>query len=86
MTTFAPKATDRRYCVHCHAHRRVHQADGQCTQAYRPVQLAEASQALAKARATGDQAAEFVARGEVQRLGGDPDLVYQLVRPRPPRS
>lgn len=63
---------DGRYCARCQAHRNLHSLVGRlCPVEYRPDTLADARRALEDAR--GDPAAEFVARGDVQRLGGNPD-------------
>lgn len=48
-----------------------------CPTAYRPASLDDAEKALVRAILSGDQAASFVARGEVQRLGGDPDAIQR---------
>lgn len=72
MTTWQPGADDR-YCAACGASRRLHTVAGKCPTAYRPPTLADAYRDLAAAEAAGDQARTFVARGDVQRLGGDPD-------------
>ena len=56
-------------CVHCHAARRLHIA-GACPTAYRPGHLETATAALRVALERRDQAAIWVARGDVQRLAG----------------
>lgn len=72
--TFSPKPFQRTHCQHCHAARTSHSyADGSCPQQYRPPTLADASRELMAARASGDQARIFAARGDVQRLGGNAD-------------
>jgi hypothetical protein len=71
--TFAPGLVSRLRCVHCGTQQRHHGADLRCPVMYRPETLEAAREALAAAVSTNDAAAEFVARGEVQRLGGDPD-------------
>lgn len=79
MTTWLPQDPPHRsHCARCGAHWRLHQADPDhtCPQAHRPEDLAAAVKALRAAEAKGDQGAIFVARGEVQRLGGDPDAEY----------
>lgn len=73
-TAFEPRVLQRTHCANCGAARTTHDyATGACPVAYRPTTLATAQTDLQRARAAGDPAREFVARGEVQRLGGDPD-------------
>lgn len=55
-------------CGECGAAARLHGATGACPLAYRPGSLEEARRELERAVEAGDPAAEFVARGEVQRL------------------
>ena len=79
MTTFEQNPHDRltRRCIHCGTPRHSHATGSfECPNKYRPESLREAVQALRKAETAGDQSAIFVARGEVQRLGGDPDAEY----------
>lgn len=56
-------------CAECGAAFRLHR-DGACPEAYRPDSLEEAQRGLAAAEASGDPDRVFIARGEVQRLGG----------------
>lgn len=56
-------------CDNCHAAYRLHR-DGTCPEPWRPDTLAEARHSLSRAMQLGDEAAIFVARGEVQRLEG----------------
>ena len=65
--TFAPNATAPGYCATCGARKALHVA-GRCPEAYRPDTLTAALDSLDRAKALGDQAAIFTARGEVQRL------------------
>lgn len=58
-------------CSNCGAAYRLH-ADQRCPVAYRPSTLEVAQRELSDAEASGDAARIFVARGEVQRLGGRP--------------
>lgn len=65
-------------CMECGAAYRLHHETAdrgvrRCPQAYRPDTLEAAQRALSAARDSGDAAALFIARGEVQRLGGNPD-------------
>jgi hypothetical protein len=72
--TFTPLPLQRTHCALCGAARTTHDyATGACPVAYRPTTLAEARAELARAQAAGDSAREFIARGDVQRLGGNPD-------------
>ena len=66
---FEAQPVDRRRCV-CGIQRRLHHEDGRCPDLYRPPTLESAQRALERAEASGDEARIFVARGEVQRLGG----------------
>lgn len=78
MSVFEQNPHDRltRRCIHCGTPLHSH-AEGtrECPQKYRPGTLEEAQRTLRLALERNDQAAVFVARGEVQRLGGDPDQV-----------
>lgn len=60
-------------CASCGAAYRLHR-NNRCPQPYRPDTLAVARRELGQALASGDAGRIFVARGEVQRLGGDPDV------------
>lgn len=71
MSTFTPQSIQRNRCAECGILRHAHAEDGACPRLYRPDTLAAAFAALDAA--AGDPAKTFVARGEVQRLGGDPD-------------
>lgn len=64
---FEPNATAAGYCARCGARKALH-LDGSCPVAYRPDTLSAALDSLARAQGAKDQAALFVARGEVQRL------------------
>lgn len=81
MTTFEQSPHDRltRRCIHCGTPRHSH-AEGtlECPQRYRPGTLEEAERELRQALDRNDQHRIFVARGEVQRLGGDPDKVVPV--------
>lgn len=63
-------------CGLCGAAYRLHRSSGgwpgACPEAWRPESLERAQRELAAAQASGDTAAEFIARGDVQRLGGRP--------------
>ena len=63
-------------CAHCGAAYRLHRSaggwPGACPERYRPADLSTAQRELASAVESGDEARVFVARGEVQRLGGRP--------------
>lgn len=72
MTTYEPQQAvgpGRPACANCGAAYRLHH-DGTCPEAYRPGTLQAAQDELAAAVASGDEARVFVARGEVQRIGG----------------
>lgn len=56
----------------CGAAYRLHR-DGTCPRPYQPETLEIAVRELRAAQASNDAARVFVARGNVQRLGGDPD-------------
>lgn len=84
MGTYTPAAgvfPGRPPCATCGAAYRLHRAGvnetGEqytlpCPAPYRPSTLERAEEELAAAEASGDQARIFVARGELQRLGGRP--------------
>ena len=74
-TTWTPRADLPYYCGACGANVRLHAQDGRCPEGWRPETLAAAMRELAAARASGNPDRVFVARGEVQRLGGDPDTM-----------
>lgn len=92
MSTYTPQATvgpGRPPCARCGAAYRLHQAGvnetGEqytltCPVAYRPGTLHAAQEELLAAVRSGDEARVFVARGEVQRLGGHPDLSESELR------
>lgn len=71
--TFTAGVVNRLRCIHCGTQQRHHHADGTCPQMYRPDTLDGAIKELDLAMAHGDDTAVFVARGNVQRLGGNPD-------------
>ncbi len=63
----------RPHCATCGAAYRLHLQRGTerwCPQAWRPDTLEAAQAALERATAAGDEAAVFVARGNLQRLQG----------------
>lgn len=72
--TYTPsRGNDNRdRCLHCGTLKRLHVYDLRCPTAYRPTTLAEAQRELERAQASGDAGRVFVARGDVQRLGGKP--------------
>lgn len=81
MSTYQPQPgvfAGRPPCVNCGAAYRLHHdsnlLDGAryCPEAYRPDTLERAQRELADAVTSGDPAREFVARGNLQRLGGLP--------------
>ena len=57
-------------CALCHAAYRLHAKDGTCPEQYRTQSLDEARRDLLAAIESRDPVREFIARGEVQRLGG----------------
>lgn len=70
MSIFLP-GFDPFHCATCGADKRAHHPESMaCPVRARPDSLTVAQTALEKAEAGGDQAAIFVARGEVQRLTG----------------
>jgi hypothetical protein len=71
MDHFTPQSVQRNRCATCGTLRHAHAQDGACPRMYRPDTLEAATAALRAAQ--GDPVAEFVARGDVQRLGGKPD-------------
>jgi hypothetical protein len=72
MTTFTPQQYTRNRCANCGTLKHAH-LDGACPAMYRPDSLENAQRALALAVKDGDPEAVFVARGNVQRLGGRTD-------------
>jgi hypothetical protein len=73
MTTFTAQGHARTRCAECGTLRHAHDdATMACPSMYRPGTLEAARRDLEQATARGDEAAIFVARGEVQRLGGRP--------------
>lgn len=75
------------HCAQCGAHWRMHQVDGNtCPLPYRPERLDEAHARLRAALVANDPARIFVARGDVQHLGGDPDVIVPPVYPTLPGS
>ena len=74
MTTYTPLAgvfVGRPPCALCAAAYRLH-TDGACPEKYRTESLAEAQREHDAAILAGDPVREFIARGEIQRLGGKP--------------
>jgi hypothetical protein len=71
-TTFASQPYARNRCTNCGTLRHAHR-DGTCPALYRPDTLEAARRALVLASQDNDPEAVFVARGNIQRLGGDPD-------------
>lgn len=76
MTTYDPAPgvhVGRPPCTACGAAYRLHRVGGStlvCPTPYRPSTLETAQRELADAERSGDPTRVFVARGEVQRLGG----------------
>jgi hypothetical protein len=74
--TYAPQEgvhVGRPPCATCGANYHLHRVVGRwrlCPEAYRPSTMAEAQRELSQAVAASDPVAEFVARGNVQRLAG----------------
>lgn len=72
--TFVARHLQPTHCAGCGAARVTHDyTTHACPEEYRPSTLERAEAELAAARASGDTSRVFTARGEVQRLGGDPD-------------
>lgn len=87
-TTFMPQQHNAGRCQHCGTLRRDHRGAATpglaysepdpsliCPAHYRPGDLTAAYRDLQRAVDAGDPSRIFVARGEVQRLGGDPDQI-----------
>ena len=79
MPIYQPAAgvhVGRAPCANCGAAYRLHRSSGDwpgaCPERYRPADLLTAQRELETAIASGDEARVFVARGDVQRLGGRP--------------
>lgn len=75
MTTYTAQtgpSVGRPPCAACGAAYRLHRGT-LCPTAYRPDDLVTAYRELKAAYYSGDQTRIFVARGNVQHLGGDPD-------------
>lgn len=74
MNAFIPQPYRRTHCAVCGTPRTAHDHQSRaCPEIYRPGTLEAAQRELAAARVSGDESRVFVARGEVQRLGGDAD-------------
>lgn len=65
-----PEPWLRNRCVNCGTLQKLHVHGGKCPTSYRPQTLEEAQRELQRAEASGDAGRVFVARGDVQRLGG----------------
>jgi hypothetical protein len=73
MTTFTAQGHARTRCAECGTLRHAHDdATLACPSMYRPDNLDDARTELVDAIESGDQTRVFVARGNLQRLGGRP--------------
>lgn len=75
MTVFVPQPYQRSHCAECGMPKHAHKVDDAltCPTPWRPDGLPDAYARLRKAQLANDQAGVFVARGDVQHLGGNAD-------------